>query len=107
MSKVLPATCQAGVVTVEGKPVQATIQSQGTKSSQGFTILDEDQAIYFPNSSDDIKELITSLVAIINQVATIATGLDGATNSPGAQATNITQLQSLKTQLDATKGNLR
>lgn len=109
MSKILNATCSdAGVVTAEGQTVPAAVVlSEGKKASSGVLLLEGDKANYLTSSASDIKTLISSLVDIINQIATIATGLDAVTNSPGGQAAAITTLQTLKTQLDATKEQLK
>lgn len=109
MSKILDATCDAtGVVTAEGQTVPAAVVlSEGKKASNGVLLLDGEKANYLPSSATDIKDLISSLVEIINQIATIATGLDAVTVSPGGQAAPIALLQTLKTQLDATKEQLK
>jgi N-methylhydantoinase B/oxoprolinase/acetone carboxylase alpha subunit len=108
-TKMLDATCSAvGIVTAEGSLVQdAEILSQGKQASSGVLLIEQDKARYLTSNASDIKALITSLVAIINQIATIATGIDAASNSPGGQTAAITQLQTLKTQLDATKDLLK
>lgn len=109
MSKILDATCNAtGVVTAEGQTVPAAeVLSEGKKASSGVLLLEGDKARYLPSSATDIKDLISSLVEIINQIATIATGLDAVTVSPGGQAAAIVQLQLMKTQLEATKEQLK
>lgn len=109
MSKVLDAMCNAaGVVTAEGQTVPvATVLSEGKKASSGVLLMQGEKAAYVTSNASDIKDLISSLVEIINQVAVIATGLDAVTVSPGSQAAAITQLQVLKTQLDLTKEQLK
>lgn len=107
MSKMLESTCESQVVSVGEVTVAADILSQGNKASAGVVILDVDKAKYVTSNASDIRDLIVSLVTIINQIVTIATGLDGVTNSPGAQATNIAQLTTLKTNLDNTKDMLK
>lgn len=109
MSKVLNATCNAsGVVTAEGQEVPAAVVlSEGKQDSTGVLILEEEKANYLTSNASDIKALIESLVDIINQIATIATGLDAVTNSPGAQAAAIATLQTMKTELNLTKDLLK
>lgn len=109
MSKILNATCnESGVVTAEGQAVPAAVVlSEGKQASAGVLLLDGEKANYLTSSAADIKTLISSLVEIINQIATIASGLDAVTVSPGGQAAAIAQLQSLKTELDATKEELK
>lgn len=109
MSKVLVAACDANSkVTVSGIEVDiAQILSEGKKASTGIVILNRDKAFYLTSNATDIKDLIIKLVDIVNQIATVASGLDGATNSPGAQASAIAQIQTLKGELDAMKGTLK
>lgn len=108
MSKVLLASCDAqGRITVGEKVVEGLVLSEGTKPSQGLLVLDKGEVFYLPSNATDIKDLIQSMVAIVNQIAVIAAGLDGVTTSPGAQAANIATLQTLKTQLDQMKGSLK
>ena len=105
MSKMLNATCSAsGQVKVGSDLVPgAEILSEGKKQSSGILLIDGDLVKYLASSAGDLKSLITSMVSILDQLATVLSGLDSATNSPGAQAANITALQSLKTQLDQSK----
>jgi len=109
MSKILNATCSAaGVVMAEGQTVPAAVVlSEGKKASNGVLLLEGDKANYLTSNAADIKALIESLVTIINQIATIATGLDAVTVSPGGQTAAITMLQTMKTQLEATKEQLK
>ena len=109
MSKILDATCsEDGEVTAGGVSVEsAEILSEGTKQSSGLLFLEADKARYLPSSATDIKELIEALVEIVNQIATIASGLDAVTVSPGSQAAAIAQLQTLKTELEQSKETLK
>lgn len=107
MSKVLIASCEAGKVTVEGQEIDAQIFSEGVAKSDGILIIDKGQKYYFAKTSPDTITVIESVVEIMDQLATILTGLDGATNSPGAQSANITQLNVLKTEFDAIKDDLK
>lgn len=109
MSKILNATCNAtGVVTAEGQTVPAAVVlSEGKKQSSGVLLMEGDKATYVTSNASDIKSLIESLVTIINQIATIATGLDAVTVSPGSAAASIAVLQTMKTQLEATKEQLK
>lgn len=102
MSKILYATCDAsGKVSVDGLEVpEAQVLSEGTKESEGLLFVQGPKARYLPSSAGDIKDLIGSLVGIVDQIATIASGLDAVTVSPGGQAAAIAQLQTLKTQLE-------
>lgn len=108
MSKVIIASCDAqGRITVGGLQVEGLVLSEGKKPSQGLLVIDKGDVFYLPSSATDIKDLISNLVAIINQVAIICAGLDAASTSPGGQTANITALQTMKNQLDQTKEALK
>ena len=109
MSKILNASCSpTGVITSEGVQVtDAQVLSEGKKQSEGLLFLDQGLKKYLPSNATDIKDLITALVQIIQQVETIATGLDAATNTPGAQASTIAQLATLRAQLNQQKDQLK
>lgn len=109
MSKILSATCDAqGKVTAEGvEVVGAIVLSEGKKASSGVAVLDGDKVWYLTSSATDIKDLITKLVEIVNQIATISTTLDAVTVSPGNATAAITQLQTMKTQLEQSKETLK
>lgn len=108
MSKVLAASCEAGVVTCEGKVIAgAEILCEGIESSEGVLIIDQEKSYYLANTQPDLKEVIESLVEIITQVGAIATALDAVTVSPGSAAALITQLTVLKTTFETKKDLLR
>ena len=109
MSKILNASCSStGVVSCEGFQVtDAQVLSEGRKASEGLLFIDKDNKKYLPSSATDIKDLITSLVQIITQVEGILTGIDAATNTPGAQSSAIASLTNLRTQLNQTKDQLK
>lgn len=108
MSRVLEATCEAGVVTVEGLVLEdAVILSEGVASSEGIVIIQGGAAYYVASRALDLKEVIESLVEIITQIATIASGLDAVTVTPGSNAAAIAMLTTMKTQFELKKDNLR
>ena len=109
MSKIIDATCSDdGVVTSEGFEISnALILSEGTKESEGVLLLQANKPTYITSNASDIKELIESLVEIINQIATILSGLDAVSTSPGSVTSMITQLQNLKTEFEQTKDSLK
>lgn len=109
MSKILEASCDAnGKVTADGAEVpEAVVLSLGKKASTGVLLLDGEKACYFPSSATDIQDLIENVVGIIDQTKLILAGLDAVSTSPGSQASNIAQLEVLKTQLDQTKEQLK
>lgn len=107
MTKIIAASCEANIVTVEGKEIDAEILSQGMKSSEGVVAVDKDKVVYLTSNAADIKKAIEDLTAIIQKVIEIATGLDAVTVSPGSQAANIALLTTLKTQFELTKDDLK
>lgn len=107
MVRILPASCSGGVVTVEGKEIECEILSQGTKSSTGIVILDGLSAKYIVLTTLDLNETISKMVQIVSKISEIALGIDGVTNAPGGQTANFTLLNTLKTELNAIKDNLR
>lgn len=107
MNKIVSASCQNNVVTIEGQTVTAEILSQGKKSSQGIAHIDKEKVVYITSNADDIKKVIQDVTALIQKVIEIVTGLDAASTSPGSQSANIALLTTLKTQFDLTKDNLK
>lgn len=109
MSKILDAECSsAGVVTADGVTVEsAEVLSEGKKHSEGLLFLEGEKARYIPSSATDIKDLITRVVGIVDQITTIVTTLDGVTTSPGSAAAAIATLTTLKTQLNQSKDTLK
>lgn len=94
MSKMLDASCVAGVVTSEGVPVPtATILSEGVGPSSGVLLLDEDKARYIAKISPDLKATIEKLIDALTETASalnstvsaflsIASGMTGSTTAP-------------------------
>lgn len=74
MPKVMPATCEAQVVTCNDLPLPgAVILSQGVGQSSGIAVLDGDSAHYVANISGDLKTLLTK---VIDSLAQVKTALD-------------------------------
>lgn len=112
MSKVLPASCENGKVTVEGQEVQATILSQGTKSSTGIVVIDADKVTYIAMNTTDLSETIDKACEMIQDIAllftSVASGMTGPTTAPpGSLPADVIMLQNKATQLLALKDNLK
>lgn len=131
MSKVLPATCTANVVTADDLALPgAVVLSEGIGPSEGFAVIDEDLKYYVAKTTPDLKTSLDKLVDVLTQVktaldktASALTALDTAgfliaatsgVPSPPVAATDIsgitsasTSIDTLKTQLTTLKGNLR
>lgn len=126
MTKVLPASCENGEVTVEGVKIEGTILGAGIAASTGVLILEDDKLpIYFASSAPDIEATLTGLIDIVtdlaasvttiaNTLTAIGTGMTGSTTAPpAALATGVAQLNlkvtafnTTKTQLEELKGRL-
>ncbi len=83
-------------MTVEGKPVSSTILSQGTKSSSGVVLLEEELSTYVTSNSVDIAKLIEDtnsllgkVVDALTQVVVSLSALDAVTTTPGSAAATI------------------
>ena len=108
MAKVLEASCSGGMVTVLGVTISdAIILSSGVGDSQGIAIIDKGTVFYVASSALDLVDLIEKLKETIDQVVTICTGIDSATNAPAAQASAIAQLAALGVEILALKDLLR
>ncbi len=76
MSKVLDAACAAGVVTIDGLPVAATILSEGVAPSEGVAILQGEAVTYIANTAPDLKTTIGKLADAITQLTTALAAID-------------------------------
>lgn len=110
MSKVLEATCAAGIVTSGGFPVvSATVLSQGIGPSTGFLILCEDAAYYVAKTSPDLdatlQQIITALTDVATALTAIGAGMTGPTTAPpptlGVNVASITAAAAALTTLKA------
>jgi hypothetical protein len=71
-----------GVVTVEGKPVQATILSNGVASSTGIVTIEDDKVTYIPYTTQDLEYTIEQLIAITQQLVLTLTAIGAAMTGP-------------------------
>jgi hypothetical protein len=120
MSKILTATCDAqGKVTADSVVVDiAQVLSEGKQASSGILIIDGNKAWYMPSSATDIKTSIEKLIAVITDAAaaltqvgttltSIGAGMTGPTTAPpGTLATDVVNINSKVTALNATKAEL-
>lgn len=120
MSKILAASCQSGVVSIDGVVLpDAEVLSEGVAASTGVAVLDEDTAFYLAKISPDLKSLIEQVVDVLTQVKTALdktasalttvdakpVGGTGSAPAPGAAA-DITAISAASTQIDTLKTNL-
>lgn len=120
MTKVLEATCVAGVVTADGVAVpEADILSQGVGESEGVLILDESDAKYIADTSDDLKSTLDNLIDVLGDIASALTSIDSAgyviavvgsasgVPSPPVATSSIAQINAVKAELQALKEELK
>lgn len=108
MSKVLNATCSAGIVLVDGTPIEnVEILSEGVGPSEGILILDGEKSYYVPKSVEDIASTLGHLSDALEKLIDALTIHDtagflvaGPTPSPPLITTQITALGVVKTQVD-------
>jgi hypothetical protein len=80
MSKILKATCAAGVVIAEDDevPVDADILSEGVGDSEGLLILNKNKATYITSNASDLKTDIEKTVDALTKCASSNTTLAGS-----------------------------
>ena len=94
MTKVLTATCEKGVVKVNGLPVPgAVILSEGVGASEGFVAIDLERAYYLarvtPDLATTLEKLIESLDTnaealnkLVDIITSIGAGMTGPSTAP-------------------------
>lgn len=121
MSKILAATCVAGIVKVGALPVLGTeILSQGVGASSGILILQGDDGKYYiTNTADDLKSALDSVSAALGSAASALTAINAATiittcgAGPGTgapilvAAADIAALTAAKAQIDLLRVTLK
>ncbi len=71
MSKILEATCLAGVVTAKGVVIPGVeILSDGIGASSGILLIDEDKAYYIPESTPDLDDILEQIIDALEQAKT-------------------------------------
>lgn len=114
MSKILSATCEAGVVKVDDLTIPGvTVMSEGVAASEGVLLIEVAELHYFGKTSGDLKLALEKIASALSQIATALTTLDakpvgGTGSAPApAAASAISQISSLQAELTTLKGNLR
>lgn len=94
MSKVIAASCQAGVVTADGKPVSGVsiLIGEGVASSNGILILTGSEKFYVADFSSDLKDVLTTITSLLTNVVTVLTAHDALV--AGANAATIASITS-------------
>jgi hypothetical protein len=106
LAKVLEATCEDGIVTLEGQEIEVDLLlSEGVAPSQGVLIIDGNKTYYVARTSPDLKSSLETLTEAINSIADVLTaigaGMTGPTTAPpGTLAADVTAIQALATELE-------
>lgn len=115
MSRILEASCDAaGVVTCEGFQIsEVTILSEGNQASTGVLIIDGLNTYYITSNATDLVSTLDNLSLALTQIASALTAIDakptggtGSASTPVA-STNVTQINTIKSQVDTLKGVLK
>jgi hypothetical protein len=112
MSKILEATCEAGVVTSQGVAVEATILSEGMGASEGVLVLEGVQASYITSNASDLKTTLEKVVNALTKIGETLTAIGGgmtgpSTAPPPALPANVAEINSLIAELSTLKENLK
>lgn len=102
MSKIVAASCVAGVVTVGGLPVPGvTLLSEGVASSEGILIIDVDRTYYVTNIGNDLDTTLEKLIAALEK---LSTALTKTTEGLGKAVDALTKLDTKGFLIAATAG---
>lgn len=113
MSRIIPATCEAGTVTADGVEVEgAEILSSGEGASSGKLLIDGPTATYFTSNAPDISQTIDKINEALNKLVTILTsigaGMTGPTTAPPPTlATDLSEITAIVSELTTLKGQLK
>lgn len=113
MSKILEASCVAGVVTSEGVPVPgATVLSKGVGSSEGLLLIQGSEKTYLTLQAADLEttidKVITGLTKASDGLIAAGAALNGIAAGTGVStALAGTQILTVITELTTLKGQLK
>lgn len=113
MSKILEATCLAGVVTCEGRAVlTAEILGEGVGPSIGALLMEQGKQYYIPKTSPDLETTLENLVDVLTTIATALTSIGAfmtgpTTAPPPTLAANVTSINATAAELTALLGMLK
>lgn len=115
MSKILEASCNAsGIVTCEGFQIDGvTVLSEGKQDSTGVLIVDGLKTYYITSNASDLVTTLDKISLALTQIATALNAIDakptggtGSASTPVA-AGNVTQINTIKSEVDTLKGALK
>lgn len=113
MTKVVPASCQSGNVTIDGKVVPGVILlCEGVGASTGIALIDLDKISYIALTSPDLKSTISDVVTALQACSSGLNAAGGALNgiAPGSGSGVISaagQVDSAVSTLNTLKGQLK
>lgn len=109
MTKMLDATCEAGVVKVADLAVECTILTQGTAASSGILFLNEGRAYYVATNTTDIETFLAKVSSALTSISGALTALVGGpwSGPPPVIASQIAQIAAIQSDLDTLKGALK
>lgn len=105
MINVFSATYDGKVLYVDGKTVDVAINGEGLGASSGYLVISEEEAVYLPKTTPDVKELIEIMSASLSiiQAGIFNSNLGGDIKQPTFDRDIIEQKQ----KLEELKGRLR
>lgn len=114
MSEFIEASCQAGIVAIEGLyPVAADVLSEGVGPSDGLAFIKDGQVYYITSNATDLKTTIEKLVSIVTELSTALSLIDakptggaGSSSTPVAAA-NVVNLGLIQAQLATLQETLK
>lgn len=99
MINVFNATYDGKAVYIEGKPVKVAINGEGLGASSGYLVISEEEAVYLPKTTPDVKEFIEIMSASLSiiQSGIFNSNLGGDIKQPTFDSDIIKQKQKLET----------
>lgn len=112
MTKAVLAKCKDKKVNINEVDIEVDfISSEGKAESSGVLFLDKEKSFFITNTIDDLKTTLEKISGALDKIASALTAIDGkpaGTNPPSpVAASDILQIQSLKSDLDSLKDNLK
>jgi len=105
--KIFDANCASGIVLVDGLPVVGcSILGEGIGPSTGYLVMAEDNLVYLPKTTPDVKTLIGLLESLCDNISSLTVNTI-ALGSPTSTPLNSAAFVSLKAQLIALKNTLK
>jgi hypothetical protein len=105
--KIFDANCAAGIVLVDGLPVVGcSILGEGIGPSSGYLVMAENNLVYLPKTTPDVKTLIQLVESLCDSISSL-TVTTIALGSPTSPPLNSAAFLIIKAQLAALKNTLK